>query len=244
MTTRAHCIITVATTLLMQLSNAPGQNYLTDITVFGSSSDGSYAPGDVWITRPGSLVFNTFIAQGAPGAGGPFLNGPGTAQSRPNISMSLGSDQFALFGFPGADEAYFGVNLFFNGSATPSISAFGPLLTSPGGAHSFLADSSLNTSGPTSNVAAAGTLSFTANGEQITLSDFFWATPSVYNLDEVGPFSVGADGRADYVGGLTFSVVQVPEPGISLWALGLAFGGFSIGRRAGRFLMKGSPISP
>ncbi|SPE55039.1 hypothetical protein SBV1_2020003 [Verrucomicrobia bacterium] len=70
-------------------------------------------------------------------------------------------------------------------------------------------------------IPAAGALSFVLDGEQIKLTDFYWALPSVYNQDQVGPYSVGPDGVPDFVGGITFSVTQVPEPGLALWALGL-----------------------
>jgi hypothetical protein len=237
MNIRNNCIATLAATLLVPVGCVSAQNYLTDIGIFSSDSSGSYTTfpnSDNYDTRPTNsypLIFDTFIQQGAPGGGGSFLNGPDAAHARPNISMAAGSDTLTLFGAPGANANYFGINLYFNGSTTPSISAFGPMLTAQG-PHSFTADSSLSTSGISSSVPGAGTLTFTANGQQVTLTDFFWAEPSVYNLDEVSAFALGPGGANNYVGGISFSVVQVPEPAFSIWGLGLAFGAFSIWRRS------------
>src|SRR5271166_3652628 len=116
-------------------------------------------------------TYNIFIQKGAPG--GPFVTGPSSAQAQPNLSLASGSDTFSLFGFPGFETTYYGINLFFNGSTNPSISAFGPLLTSSGQAHTFSVDTSSTTlsvgpfghSGPSQTIPAAGTLSFTYGGE-------------------------------------------------------------------------------
>jgi len=184
MTNRLKCALILAGTLLVPFTHATGQNVLTDITVFGCDSSGSYGGIDVWVTRPSSFIAAVFIQSGA--SGGPFLNGPDNAHVQPSISLSLGTPSFRLLGDPGENSPYFGINLFFNGSTTPSISAFAPMLTSPG-SHSFLADSSPNTSGPpdVGTVHGAGSLSFGSGGQHITLTDFYWAEPSVYNLDEV-----------------------------------------------------------
>jgi hypothetical protein len=68
----------------------------------------------------------------------------------------------------------------------------------------------------------------------ISLTDFFYAAPSVYNVDLVGGFQVGPDGQNDNVGGITFSVTSVPEPQLSLWLMGLlaVAGVLAVHRRA------------
>ena len=204
---------------VIPLGRASGQTYLTDITIFSADAAGDWVGPDIWTTRPNS-TYDIWIQSGAPG--GPFLNGPASATSQPDISLSPGVDTFTLLAEPGADYTQFGINLFFNGSLTPSISAYGTMLTAPGQAHVFAANNSLGTAAPIGpTTPGAGALSAVIGSKVVTLTDFFFATPSVYNLDMVGGYSTGPDGVNDYVGGITFSVMPVPEPQSSLWVLGL-----------------------
>jgi len=215
--------------LALPLASASGQVYLTDITIFSADAVGNWVGPDIYETRFNEN-FDIWIQSGTPG--GLFLNGPTSADAQPNISLPLGSSTFTLVADPGADFSWFGINLFFNGSVTPSISAFGPMLTTLG-PHNFGADSAAVTPPPLGvTLPGAGTLSFTSGNELITLTDFFWATTSVYNLDMAGQYSTGPDGQNDYVGGITFSVTSVPEPQSSLWAIGLLTGAIAAYRRA------------
>jgi hypothetical protein len=240
MNIRAYCLSTFAAASLLVTGNVSGQVRLTDITLFTTDSAGNYAGYDTWDTMPTNAVpdtYNLFIQSGAPG--GPFLTGPSSAHAQPNISLSLGASTFSLFGFPGFETAYYGINLFFNGSTNPSISAFAPMLTATG-PHSFSVDTSATTlsvgpfgsHGISQTIPAAGTLSFAYGSQLITLTDFYWDSPSVNNLNVVGPWSTGADpsGRFDNVGGITFSVAQIPEPNLALWGLGLIVWRISVRR--------------
>lgn len=240
MTKRIIPSLLLAGGLILPLGQVLAQPRLTDVTVFTTDSSGGYGGYNVWDTRPTTSnpdTYITFIQSGPPG--GPFLTGPSAANAQPNISLSPGSSSFTLFGYPGFNTLYFGMNLFFNGSTTPSISVYGPALAAPG-PHAFSANASLFTippgpfgaSGPTQFIPGSGTLSFSSGGEQITLTDFYWALPSVYNLDMVGPYSTGATGTYDFVGGITLSVSPVPEPGMSLWSLGLVLASLSAWFRA------------
>jgi hypothetical protein len=65
-----------------------------------------------------------------------------------------------------------------------------------------------------------------------TLTDFFWATPSVYHLDQVGTTTTGANGIQDYIGGITLEVTPVPEPHGSLWLISLLAMGTAMVRRS------------
>jgi hypothetical protein len=217
-------------TLALTLASASGQIQLTDISLFSADAAGNYAGPDIWETLP-DQYFVVWVQSGAPG--GPFLNGPTSANAQPNISLPLGTSSFTLMNAPGADFASFGINLFFNGSLTPSISATGPMLTSQGGQHTFSPDNASFTPSPGSNgiVPGAGTLTAEFGNELVTLTDFYLATPSVYNLDQAGEFSTGPAGSDDYVGGITFSVTSVPEPQWSLWATGLLAGLIAMRRR-------------
>lgn len=201
-----------------------GQVNLTDITVWGTDTTGIFLPGpypDIWHTRAGG-DFSIWIQAGA--SGGPFLNGPTDSAAQPNISLAAGANSFRLLGYPGADFGYFGINLFFNGSTTPSISALVPMSTSLSPTV-FSVDGNATTAGVLASdgpkVPGAGTLAFTAGNQQITLTGFYWATPSVYGIQQAGPTSTGAAALQDYVGGITLNVTTVPEPQVAMF--GAAF---------------------
>lgn len=215
-------LLTVATQL--SVISAFSQLQLTDVVVFSTTSSGTWTTPDTWETRPGGN-YNVWIQSASSGL---FLNGPSDGSVQPNITIPGGSSSFRLFGAPGLDAGYFGINLFFNGSTTPSISAFGPMSTTTG-SHSFIANSATQTPKSVPGFLTgyffpgAGALSFTQGGQTITLTDFYWAKQSVYGLDLTGQSAVGADGSLDYVGGITLSVV--PEPQVAF----LAFAGLACG---------------
>jgi hypothetical protein len=221
MTNQFKPIALLTTVLLLPLGRASADVVLTDVTVFSADAAGTYVSGDIWDTRPGAS-FNVWIQSGS--SGGPFLTGPSDAAVRPNILISPGVNSFRLLADPGVDRSHIGVNLFFNGANLPSISVYGPLRTAPGSS-SFQADGAAVTPGPDTGAAqlvpGAGTLQFQAGGQMYTLTDFFWATPSVYHVDQIGTTSTGANGIQDYVGGITLEVTPVPEPHRALWLISL-----------------------
>ena len=192
---------------------ANAQVRLTDVLTFGADSTGSsYFQPDVWDTEPGGNWDNWL--QSLPS--GTFLNGPSDAAVQPNITLLPGTNSFRVYTSPGIDNGNFGINLFFNGAQTPSISAFGPMLTSADQVHSFAADSASPTPTPVpvynSGIPGAGTLTFETSNLVITLTDFYLATPSVFNLDQASQTSLGSDGVMDYVGGFTLVVTTNTPP--------------------------------
>lgn len=223
MTPQFNRTLLLSAALALPLANASGQTYLTDITIFSADTAGNWVPPDIYETRYNENDV-VWIQSGAPG--GSFLNGPTSVTARPNILLPLGVSTFTLITYPSDNVSPFGINLFFNGSVTPSISAFGPLLSAQG-PHSFVADGAPDTAAasPTGYgqpFPGAGTLSFVSGNELITLTDFFYAAPSAYNLDMVGQYSTGPDGLNDNIGGISFSVTPVPEPAsLSLLAFGM-----------------------
>jgi hypothetical protein len=67
-------------------------------------------------------------------------------------------------------------------------------------------------------VAGANSIIYSDGQNQVTLTSYSWALPSVNNVDRVtqpnvGVSSVGPDGNPDWVGHITLNVVAVPEPG-------------------------------
>jgi len=220
--------------LVLPLASTSGQVYLTDITLFSADSQGNWVPPDICETRDHEND-DIWIQRGA--LGGPFLNGPTSATAQPNISLPLGVSTFAFLTSPQDNVSPFGINLFFNGSVTPSISVYGPLLTTIGQQHTFAADGALHTAAanPTGYgqlFPGAGTLSFVSGNELITLTDYFYYAPSVYNVDLVGEITTGADGRNDNVGGITFTVTPIPEPQLLSWMIGMLAGIMAVRRGA------------
>lgn len=218
--------------MVLPFFNTSAQVYLTDVVVFSADSNGNYdgQPSDwyIWNTTPQPNSFSDIWVQDTSGS---FLNGPTDTNVQPDIALAAGASSFTLYGSSGgAGWPYMGINLYFNNSTTPSISAFGPEQTNTTFS-SFAADSGSSAPGPLDTSfpngtyePAAGTLSFVSGNQQITLTAFSMAYPTVYNQDLVGPYSIGADGTTDFVGQLAFSVTAVPEPALSLWALGALVG--------------------
>ena len=92
--------------------------------------------------------------------------------------------------------------------------------------------STLNVGG-VAGLQGAGTLSYSGSGVNITLTDFYLGSPSLYVDDRVSGLSALPSGVPDRVGILTLQVtaIPVPEPEqmAALAALGLAL--FCGGRR-------------
>lgn len=220
------CLASLAV-LAAGVREAPGQGRLTDVVVFSADASGNWTGPDVWHTRPNGN-YEVFIQSGS--SGGAFLNGPTSTNVQPNIALVPGNNSFRLFTDPGANYPDFGINLFFNGSSVPSISAFVAMSTSALGTNAFSANAATHTPKPFPgvntgyNFPGAGVLSFLTGNQQISLTGFYWASPSVYKLDNVSGYAVGPDGINDFVGGITLSVTQVPEPTLALWGFGILTG--------------------
>lgn len=224
--------IVAGTALLLPLGMASGAA-LTDIVVFNADASGNYAAGpawSIWNTRGGDMIANTWVQS----AGGTFLTGPADAGARPNIVLGAGSTSFRLLAGGGGYNPNFGISLFFDGATTPSISAYGPTRIVDGPS-SFAADGAPSTPDPVytwhSLKPGAGTLSFVAGDQLVTLTDFYWASSSLYQLDLIGAFSGQPDGAMDFVGGITLTVTPIPEPGVSIFLLALALGALGIRRQ-------------
>jgi hypothetical protein len=191
--------------------------FLTDVVVFGADNTGNwFGQPDIYDTRPNGN-WEIWIQNDSDNdsATNRFLNGPTNANVRPDIELSLGTNSFRLLGAAALDNPYFGINLFFNGSTRPSISVYAPMLTDAQQPNFIAVDNAPNTPKPFPSYntgysfPGAGTFSFIYNNELITLTDFYWATPSVFDLDLVGEYSIGADGAADSVGGITIIVSPI-----------------------------------
>ncbi len=206
------------------------QTTLGGIAVFSTDASGGVFGGDVWNTHGGDAPVNIYVMDGSDVFNSPFINGPGDAQAAISIPLVPGVHTYTMVGGSGAPQAYFGINLFFNGNeVNPGISAFAPVQTNST-IPSFAANGNASTfilSGA-ALVSGANSLTFQDANMVVTLTSYRWVNPSVYNVDRTSaPFgskgTVGQDGVPDWVGQITLNVVPVPEPTTSvLFASGLA----------------------
>jgi hypothetical protein len=204
---------------------------LTGTVEFSTSSTGAFNRVDIWNTD--GNTYNLYVTTPNTGINGGFLN-PGS-QANINFNLTPGTYQFYMFGSPGNNQLYYGLNLFFNGNTSnPAISVFAPLNTSSSSpAPSFTANSNAFTGalGNIGYVQGSSSLVYTSGTYTVTLKDYSWSSPSVYGLDRVTTFNSVPDGTSDYVGSFTLQVVPLPG---AVWLLGSGlFGLIGIRRRMG-----------
>ncbi|MEQ1823024.1 MAG: PEP-CTERM sorting domain-containing protein [Fimbriimonadaceae bacterium] len=221
-------------TLCIALAATAGANALTLTGLNGTPTDANGDWHTGWYNTYGPEVGkNAYIAMDS--LNGAFLNsgnGPSTLLSI-DLSQPGVHRLYAFFDgneiFAGRD--YWGLNLFFNGSTeSAGISAFGR----PKGAGD--ADPSFWTNaGQTRNlpgnrtITAANSLLFQDGSLSVSLTKFSTDRIEVHNLDRVGQYALGANGRLDHV--VEMELTVVPEPA-TLAALG--FGLTAVLRRRKR----------
>jgi hypothetical protein len=235
-------LVKISVGSLLGLTCCVGANaatVLSGLVIMGTDSSGNWNGTTRWNTQGGIMVA-FYVADGADPLS-PFLNGPSASQSSISVPLDYGTHTFSLFAPGGSPNSIHGLNLFFDGNnINPGISVFAPTQISSSPPYPVFsvnnATSSQSLGGQT--VAAARSLTFMDASSVVTLTDFRWAAPNVYNLDRTGfvPFgqsSVGSDGLSDWVGQFTLSVTPVPEPGtwaiLSLCGIGLVVR--QVGRR-------------
>jgi hypothetical protein len=182
---------------------------LTGAVGFSASAAGNYGAGIV-STSPCCQGF--FLSQGS--TGGAFVINTLTN----DLGLTLDPGTYSFYGFTnnfGVDRG--ALNLFFNANGSnPGISVFA-LPTNDSSVFPVLAANS-GTSTPNlsfSLVPASGSLTYNDGTNTVTLTQFQWANSAAYNLDRVGPNTVGTDGALDTVVRFDLSVVSnsaVPEP--------------------------------
>ncbi|MEK7780328.1 MAG: PEP-CTERM sorting domain-containing protein [Verrucomicrobiota bacterium] len=188
---------------------------LTGGTLFSANATGTAAGFETWNTVGGDAAYNFYLTSG--GLAAPFINSGNGGAASPSAALPLGTHTFSIFAESASQGAlsHYGLNLYFNGGATPSVSVFAPRTTSSIPPYpAFSANSSLTT--PQQNLTygpAAGTLSFASGGQIITLTSYFFASPeTVFSMDRVSPVNNVPSGFGDYVGQFTLNVTPVPEP--------------------------------
>jgi hypothetical protein len=183
---------------------------LTGITVFSIHPLGGYNAVNGWDTLPTNAVPNAWVWT----SGGDLLNGPSDTAAALNspLEPSPTLQTINVTAAPGSlFEPYHGINLFFNGSTSPQISAYQPTACGAGPPLSY-GDSSLGLGG---EVTAAGSLRCVAGGREIELVGYLWSQPDCAPLDDVSPFAWSPDGTNDFHGGFALMAREVPRLSIS-----------------------------
>jgi hypothetical protein len=193
---------------------------LSNAVSFNADSSGAYNHGGVTATsgccQPIAVEFGVF----------------NDANSTVALPISLTDGTYTLF-FETSDwTAAFGVthgsvSFFFDGIATPGISAYlDPIFDKDGPTNAFLVDSASVTASETnSDIAGAGALTYTnGSGASITLTGLQWVGGSGSNPYNPSMTVIRADFSVSSAG------AGVPEPG-SIVLLGTALLGIAGTRR-------------
>jgi hypothetical protein len=213
-----HILVTALSVVFCQWSNATTLSGLVEAT---TSTTGSYIADQRWSTQGNGSIVDLFVIGSSNISTGAFINGPSDSQTAISITLTPGTYKFSFLGGGGVDpnNTNSGLNIYFNGStSTPGISVFGPVQSSAT-VPSFSPDGASATEGfNLATVPGANSIIYSDGANQVTLTSYSWALPSVNNVDRVtqpnsGFSSVGPDGNPDWVGQITLNVVAVPEPG-------------------------------
>ncbi len=156
----------------------------------------------------GSGAWNLYLTSPNAGMDAPFINPATSPSTALNESLAPGSYQFWMYALPNGNDSDWAMNLYFDGDTSPDISVIAPMELSSSAEPSFGPNGSNNTLGlNTPNpVLGANSLKALINGTPVTLTDFSWADPTVYNLDRVGSTTPTPSGITNYVGSFTLNV--------------------------------------
>ena len=201
-----------ALSLVLCHATASRAQSLTDITVFRlDASNNTQSQGAN--TRGGDGASNVYLTQGATAINSG--DGAGTAIA---LNLSAPGTYTYNFAFENVNTntgTQLGINFFFGGAVTPSISVRGV-----NGVGNFVANGG-TTNRPDffSTVAGANTLTSNISGQDITVTNFTYNATS--SADLVTSFNNTPGGTTDTVGSITLRVgaVAVPEANAGLLAL-------------------------
>lgn len=191
---------------------------LTGFTTWGAANDGTWT-GGFWDTLAGGGGWNAYFLD--PNTLAPLTSGDTSATLTPNLLVP----QNLLYATAAeGNYDFLGINLYFDGSATPGISA---VMDIANGTFSSISNL-VSTYGLSGGIeAGSGSLSFTNGSGTVSLNA--WAFTQVNNngvADFVGPADSlpdGGPGDNAALLGFTAGGAAAPEPGtLALGLLGLA----------------------
>jgi hypothetical protein len=203
-------IRTLALALATTCALSAGVVNFSNAVSFNADSTGAWNHGGITATS---------CCQSIAVEAGTFNDGNSTV----SLPLNLTDGTYTLFletgdWTSGFGVAHGGVNFFFDGLATPGISAYlDPIFDKKGPTDAFLADSAFVTASETdTDVAGAGTLTYTnGSGASVTLTGLQWVGGSGSNPYNASMTVI----RADF--SVSNAAAGVPEPG-SMVLLGTA----------------------
>lgn len=216
-----HRPLALAAALACAASAAHAGVSLTDVFQFSTSPTGQPAGGQLWDTNGGNSFTIWLSANGSP------INGIAPDTGNPSITYDLtpGSHSFQMWGQVGSAGAipHAGMNLFFGGDSAPSISVFAAARGDMGPPPPIAANSDPGTFGPAGTTPGSGTLSYfdAGSGLTVTLVDYFYANPQVFDDDSVQGRDRTPGRGADYYGEFTLRVVPAPASAAMLGVFGV-----------------------
>jgi hypothetical protein len=200
---------------------------LTGLHLFATDAAGNRVlPTAAYTYVPNGGSYVLWVAEGSMDA--PFINGPLRDDAAISVVLSPGVHTFFTFSaagfsegqsiFPGPITPRVGMNFFLDGNQnTPGISVFAPTNTRAVAPYPlFFPDAGVtaNLAGDNSPIGS-GALTYNHGGLSVTLTDFLYSSPLVFNRNRISNFQALPDGDREYVGQFTLTVERlaaVPEP--------------------------------
>jgi len=190
---------------------------LTGACLFDVDGSGDGTGIEVWNTTAEEDRWNLWLTTSRPGDNPdglttPFINGPNDSSATIALPLQQGFNRFTIYGETSDAKPAYGLNLFFAGRSFPGISAQALLRTNDV-VPAFQFNAAPATYGLDEfPIPGAGSLSCADGDDVITLVEFHWASPEVYNRDRVSVDFTDPSGQPDFIGTFTL-MVGPPNPG-------------------------------
>ena len=191
---------------------------LTGACLFDVDGSGNGTGIEVWNTTAEEDRWNLWVTTGRPGDNPDglttrFINGPNDSSAAVAVPLQQGLNRFTGYGESSEAKPAYGLNLFFGARPFAGISVLALLRTNDVVAAAFQVNAAPITYGLDEfPIPGAGSLSCVDANDVITLVEFHWASPEVYNRDRVSIDSTDPSGQPDFIGTFTL-MVGPPNPG-------------------------------